>query len=86
MPAVALNYLGSYQSGAGQWHALRLPAGNPSGAGNLSAELISLHGGVFDGLLTLRQIGSLRSDLGTRLLQLLRANLQSLAALGGELL
>lgn len=84
LPAVALNYLGSYQGGTGEWQALPLPPGNPSVAGNLSAELISLHGGVFDGLLTLRQIGSLRSDLSTRLLQLLRANLQSLAALGGE--
>ncbi len=85
LPAVALNYLGNYQSGAGEWQPLPLPPGNPSGAGNLSAELISLHGGVFDGLLTLRQIGSLRSDLGARFLQSLRTNLQTLAALGGEL-
>ncbi len=84
LPAVALNYLGNYQSGAGDWQPLPLPPGNPSGAGNLSAELISLHGGVFGGLLTLRQIGSLRSDLGARLLQSLRTNLQTLAALGGE--
>jgi len=85
LPAVALNYLGNYQSGAGEWQPLPLPPGNPSGAGNLSAELISLHGGVFDGLLTLRQIGSLRSDLGARFLQSLRTNLQTLAALAGEL-
>ena len=84
LPAVALNYLGNYQSGAGEWQPLPLPPGNPSGAGNLSAELISLHGGVFDGLLTLRQIGSLRSDLGARFLQSLRTNLQTLAALAGE--
>ncbi|UNG16762.1 non-ribosomal peptide synthetase [Stutzerimonas zhaodongensis] len=84
LPTVALNYLGSYQSGAGDWQALPIPPGNPSGAGNQSAELISLHGGVFDGLLTLRQIGSLRSDLTARLLQSLGANLQALAALAGE--
>ncbi|WP_348658689.1 amino acid adenylation domain-containing protein, partial [uncultured Stutzerimonas sp.] len=85
LPAVALNYLGNYQSGAGDWQPLPLPPGNPSGASNLSAELISLHGGVFDGLLTLRQIGSLRSDLGARFLQSLRTHLQNLAALEGEL-
>ncbi|MEL7559135.1 amino acid adenylation domain-containing protein [Stutzerimonas chloritidismutans] len=84
LPTVALNYLGNYHRGTGAWQALPLPPGNPSGAGNLSAELVSLHGGVFDGLLTLRQIGSLRADLGARMLALLRANLHSLAALGGE--
>ena len=84
LPSVALNYLGSYQSGAGDWQALPLPPGNPSGAGNLSAELISLHGGVYDGVLTLRQIGSLRPDLSARLLNVLRANLHALASLEGE--
>jgi len=84
LPAVALNYLGSYGGGAGDWQALPLPPGNPSGAGNRSKELISLHGGVFDGLLTLRQIGSLRTDISVQLLQRLQANLQALAALGGE--
>jgi len=81
LPPVALNYLGVYQSGAGDWQALPLPPGNPSAPGNLSAELISLHGGIFDGLLTLRQIGNLRADLSARLLASMRDNLQTLAAL-----
>lgn len=83
LPPVALNYLGVYQSGAGDWQALPLAPGNPSAADNSSAELISLHGGIFDGRLTLRQIGSLRADLGKRLLASLRANLSTLAALAG---
>lgn len=85
LPGVALNYLGVYAGGAGDWQPLPLAPGNPSGEGNLSAELISLHGGVFDGLLTLRQIGSLRADLGARLLAFLQANLEDLAALGEDL-
>jgi amino acid adenylation domain-containing protein len=84
LPSVALNYLGVYGGGAGSWQPLPLPPGSPSGEGNRSEELISLHGGVFDGLLTLRQIGSLREDLSARLLASLQANLQALAALGGE--
>lgn len=84
LPPVALNYLGVYQSGAGDWQALPVPPGNPSGAGNLSAELISLHGGIFDGLLTLRQIGSLREDLSARLPALMHDNLQALAALAED--
>jgi len=83
LPPVALNYLGVYQSGAGDWQALPLAPGNPSAVDNGSAELISLHGGIFDGRLTLRQIGSLRADLGERLLASLRANLSALAALAG---
>lgn len=85
LPGVALNYLGVYASGPGDWQPLPLAPGNPSGEGNLSAELISLHGGVFDGLLALRQIGSLRADLSTRLLAFLQANLEDLAALGEDL-
>ncbi|MEK0364303.1 amino acid adenylation domain-containing protein [Pseudomonas sp. CBC3] len=84
LPPVALNYLGVYQSGAGDWQALPLQPGNPSEADNLSAELISLHGGVFDGLLTLRQIGSLREDLSARLLTSMRDNLQALAVLAED--
>lgn len=84
LPSVALNYLGVYGSGGGYWQPLPLPPGNPSGEGNLSAELISLHGGIYDGLLTLRQIGSLRTDLGARLLASMQMNLQALAALGEE--
>jgi len=83
LPPVALNYLGVYQSGTGDWQTLPLAPGNPSAADNGSAELISLHGGIFDGRLTLRQIGSLRADLGERLLASLRANLSALAALAG---
>lgn len=84
LPPVALNYLGVYGSGAGHWQPLPMPAGNPSGKGNLSAELISLHGGVLDGLLTLRQIGRLRADLSAQLLTSLKMNLQRLAALNED--
>src|SRR5690606_13964361 len=84
LPPVARNCLGVYQSGAGDWQALPLAPGNRSAADNSSAELISLHGGVFDGRLTLRQIGSLRADVGERLLASLRANLSALAALAGR--
>jgi non-ribosomal peptide synthase protein (TIGR01720 family) len=79
LPAVALNYLGVYQSGTDAWHALPVAPGRPSAADNPSAELISLHGGVFDGRLTLRQIGRLRAELNDQLLALLQANLLALA-------
>jgi len=79
LPAVALNYLGVYQSGTDAWQALPIAPGRPSAADNPSAELISLHGGVFDGRLTLRQIGCLRAELNDQLLALLQDNLLELA-------
>jgi len=79
LPTVALNYLGVYQSGTDAWQALPIAPGRPSAADNPSAELISLHGGVFDGRLTLRQIGNLRAELNDQLLALLQDNLLALA-------
>lgn len=79
LPAVALNYLGVYQSGTDAWQALPIAPGRPSATDNPSAELISLHGGVFDGRLTLRQIGNLRAELNEQLLALLQDNLLELA-------
>lgn len=78
LPAVALNYLGSYRAGEGDWQPLPIAPGRPSAADNASAELISLHGALYDGRLTLRQIGHLRGDLSERLLSLLDANLRAL--------
>ncbi|SEE34391.1 non-ribosomal peptide synthetase [Pseudomonas anguilliseptica] len=84
LPPVALNYLGSARSGQGDWQPLPIAPGRPSAADNRSAELISLHGGIFDGRLTLRQIGCLRGDLSEQLLQRLRQHLGELARLAME--
>ncbi|MNF65233.1 Surfactin synthase subunit 2 [compost metagenome] len=84
LPPVALNYLGSARSGQGDWQPLPIAPGRPSGLDNRSAELISLHGGIFDGRLTLRQIGCLRGDLSEQLLQRLRQHLSELAELAVE--
>ncbi|MNQ87384.1 hypothetical protein D3C85_1026040 [compost metagenome] len=81
---MALNYLGSARSGQGDWQPLPIAPGRPSGLDNRSAELISLHGGIFDGRLTLRQIGCLRGDLSEQLLQRLRQHLSELAELAVE--
>ena len=81
LPPIALNYLGSARSGQGDWQPLPIAPGRPSAADNRSAELISLHGGIFDGRLTLRQIGCLRGDLSEQLLQRLRQHLTELAQL-----
>jgi hypothetical protein len=84
LPPVALNYLGSARSGQGDWQPLPIAPGRSSAADNRSAELISLHGGIFDGRLTLRQIGCLRGDLSEQLLQRLRQHLSELARLAIE--
>lgn len=79
LPLIALNYLGSYGSGGGDWQALPLAPGRPSATDNPSAELVSLHGGLFDGCLVLRQIGCLQAEASERLLDRLRGNLLALA-------
>ena len=82
---VVFNYLGvSHQGEAAQpWQPLPMAPGAPTSPDNLPRELISLHGGIFDGRLTLRQIGCLRGDLSEQLLQRLHQHLNELADLAG---
>ncbi|MEH6799268.1 MAG: amino acid adenylation domain-containing protein [Halopseudomonas sabulinigri] len=84
MAPVVFNYLGVSMAGDGDWTPLPIAPGRPLAADNQPAELISLHGGVFDGRLTLRQVGSLRQELSEQLMQAMAAQLRQLLALCRE--
>ncbi|MFM5136395.1 condensation domain-containing protein, partial [Aeromonas rivipollensis] len=82
---IVFNYLGvSHQASrakgdAGQpWQPLPLAPGAPTSPDNLPRELVSLHGGVFDGRLTLRQVGSLNQLASDALMARLGANIEAL--------
>ncbi|MGX5835150.1 amonabactin biosynthesis non-ribosomal peptide synthetase AmoG [Aeromonas piscicola] len=77
---IVFNYLGvSHQGAAGQpWQPLPMAPGAPSSPDNLPRELISLHGGVYDGCLTLRQVGALNQQGSDALMVRLFANLKAL--------
>ncbi|MFG0763419.1 amonabactin biosynthesis non-ribosomal peptide synthetase AmoG [Aeromonas media] len=77
---IVFNYLGvSHQGAAGQpWQPLPMAPGAPSSPDNLPRELISLHGGVYDGCLTLRQVGALNQQGSDSLMVRLAANLRAL--------
>ena len=77
---IVFNYLGvSHQGAAGQpWQPLPMAPGAPSSPDNLPRELISLHGGVYDGCLTLRQVGALNQQGSDALMVRLAANLRAL--------
>jgi amino acid adenylation domain-containing protein/non-ribosomal peptide synthase protein (TIGR01720 family) len=77
---VVFNYLGvSHQGEAAQpWQPLPLAPGAPSSPDNLPRELVSLHGGVFEGRLTLRQVGSLNQQGSDALMARLADNLTAL--------
>ncbi|WP_429174270.1 amonabactin biosynthesis non-ribosomal peptide synthetase AmoG [Aeromonas salmonicida] len=77
---IVFNYLGvSHQGAAGQpWQPLPMAPGAPSSPDNLPRELVSLHGGVYDGCLTLRQVGALNQQGSDALMVRLAANLRAL--------
>ncbi len=77
---VVFNYLGvSHQSVASQaWQPLPLAPGAPSSPDNLPRELVSLHGGVYNGRLTLRQVGALNQLASDALMARLADNLTAL--------
>ncbi|MUG28707.1 amonabactin biosynthesis non-ribosomal peptide synthetase AmoG [Aeromonas salmonicida] len=77
---IVFNYLGvSHQGAAGQpWQPLPMAPGAPSSPDNLPRELVSLHGGVYDGCLTLRQVGALNQQGSDALMVRLAANLSAL--------
>ncbi|MDM5102945.1 amonabactin biosynthesis non-ribosomal peptide synthetase AmoG [Aeromonas salmonicida] len=77
---IVFNYLGvSHQGAAGQpWQPLPMVPGAPSSPDNLPREIISLHGGVYDGCLTLRQVGALNQQGSDALMVRLAANLRAL--------
>ncbi|WP_429164895.1 amonabactin biosynthesis non-ribosomal peptide synthetase AmoG [Aeromonas rivipollensis] len=74
---IVFNYLGvSHQGVASQaWQPLPMAPGAPSSPDNLPRELVSLHGGVFDGRLTLRQVGALNQQASDALMARLADNL-----------
>ncbi len=77
---VVFNYLGvSHQGEAAQpWQPLPMAPGAPTSPDNLPRELVSLHGGVFDGRLTLRQVGALNQQGSDALMARLADNLTAL--------
>lgn len=78
---ILFNYLGvSHREAASPWQPLPVAPGRPSDPDNLPPELISLHGGVFDGELTLRQVGSLNGAASEALMARFEGNLRALVA------
>ncbi|WP_429034858.1 amonabactin biosynthesis non-ribosomal peptide synthetase AmoG [Aeromonas veronii] len=77
---IVFNYLGvSHQGEAAQpWQPLPMVPGAPTSPDNLPRELVSLHGGVFDGRLTLRQVGALHQQASDALMVRLADNLAAL--------
>ncbi|UNP90408.1 amonabactin biosynthesis non-ribosomal peptide synthetase AmoG [Aeromonas encheleia] len=82
---IVFNYLGVSHQGsrakgaAGQpWQPLPMAPGAPSSPDNLPRELVSLHGGVYDGCLTLRQVGALNQSASDALMARLADNLTAL--------
>ncbi|MGH1408656.1 MAG: amonabactin biosynthesis non-ribosomal peptide synthetase AmoG [Aeromonas sp.] len=77
---IVFNYLGvSHQGEADQpWQPLPMAPGAPTSPDNLPRELVSLHGGVFDGRLTLRQVGALNQQASDALMARLADNLTAL--------
>ncbi|MFM5028213.1 amonabactin biosynthesis non-ribosomal peptide synthetase AmoG [Aeromonas rivipollensis] len=77
---IVFNYLGvSHQGEAAQpWQPLPMAPGAPTSPDNLPRELVSLHGGVFDGRLTLRQVGALNQQGSDALMARLADNLTAL--------
>ncbi|MNJ64804.1 Surfactin synthase subunit 2 [compost metagenome] len=80
LPWVALNYLGESRAGGAEWTPLPVAPGRPCAPDNPCAELVSLHGGIYDGRLVLQQIGSLLPALSERLVAILNVQLRELAA------
>ncbi|MBV7438994.1 amonabactin biosynthesis non-ribosomal peptide synthetase AmoG [Aeromonas sp. sif2416] len=80
--AIVFNYLGVSHRGtaAASWQPLPVAPGQPSAPDNLPRELISLHGGVYDGCLTLRQVGALNQQASDALMASLGANIEALVA------
>ncbi|QCR10240.1 amino acid adenylation domain-containing protein [Brenneria rubrifaciens] len=76
---IVFNYLGSSSGGgAGEWHPLDIAPGCCVAPDNQPAELISIHGGVSGGRLTLRQVGCLNPQDSERLMVRLADNLKML--------
>jgi amino acid adenylation domain-containing protein/non-ribosomal peptide synthase protein (TIGR01720 family) len=77
--AIVFNYLGvSHRGTPAPWQPLPIAPGQPSAPQNLPRELISLHGGVYGGCLTLRQVGALNQAASDALMTALAANLTAL--------
>ncbi|MGY3942854.1 non-ribosomal peptide synthetase [Aeromonas tecta] len=77
--AIVFNYLGvSHRGTPAPWQPLPIAPGQPSAPENLPRELISLHGGVYGGCLTLRQVGALNQAASDALMTALAANLTAL--------
>ncbi|MCE9956454.1 amonabactin biosynthesis non-ribosomal peptide synthetase AmoG [Aeromonas rivipollensis] len=82
---VVFNYLGVSHQGSETtgtatqpWQPLSMAPGAPSSSENLPRELVSLHGGVYDGRLTLRQVGALNQSASDALMARLADNLTAL--------
>ncbi|AVP94542.1 amonabactin biosynthesis non-ribosomal peptide synthetase AmoG [Aeromonas rivipollensis] len=82
---IVFNYLGVSHQGSETtgtatqpWQPLPMAPGAPSSPDNLPRELISLHGGVYDGCLTLRQVGALNQQGSDALMARLADNLTAL--------
>ncbi|MEI8596421.1 amino acid adenylation domain-containing protein [Photobacterium sp. Hal280] len=78
---VVLNYLGRQTQKQGQqtelWRPLPVIPGQTASPLNPGAELLSLHGGIYDGQLTLRQVGVLDQALSEQFMAAFKASLLS---------
>lgn len=79
---IVFNYLGRQTQKQGQqaelWRPLPVIPGQTASPLNPGAELLSLHGGIYDGQLTLRQVGVLDQALSEQFMTAFKANLLAL--------
>lgn len=75
---VVFNYLGFSAQQHGEWRPLGIRPGDSVARENKPAEIVSIHGGVFDGQLQLRQVGCLTQALSDGLMTDLADNLRAL--------
>ncbi|KHN49490.1 non-ribosomal peptide synthetase [Pectobacterium fontis] len=77
---IVFNYLGLSVQTAGVWRPVEVAPGCCVSPENKPAEIISLHGGITGGRLTLRQVGCLNQHDSERLMVRLTENLRALTA------
>jgi amino acid adenylation domain-containing protein/non-ribosomal peptide synthase protein (TIGR01720 family) len=75
---IVFNYLGLQTHAAGEWRPTGIEPGQVMSPLNKPAELISLHGGIIEGILTFRQVGCLTQTLSDLFMVAFAENIERL--------
>ncbi|MCG7584772.1 non-ribosomal peptide synthetase [Photobacterium sp. OFAV2-7] len=77
---IVFNYLGLQTQAKGDWRPIGIEPGQVLSSLNKPSEIISLHGGIIDGALTLRQVGCLTQARSEQLMATFAANIETFIA------